>query len=189
MNVAVKETVGMRIAEGFREREQEIVDLFAATFAASEGAEEGALIGRLVRDQFAGAAEGDIHVFTARKGEALVGGAVFTRLRYDADGRAVFILAPMAVAPDRQRQGIGQRLLMHGLGAVRAAGVDVALTYGDPNFYSRVGFRPITQDQAAAPFRLQHPEGWLGQSLTDAPLTPLQGPSRCVAALDDPVFW
>ena len=68
-------------------------------------------------------------------------------------------------------------------------GVVITVTYGDPAFYGRVGFKPITQTDAPAPFALRHSEGWLGQTLTDAVLTPLRGPARCVPALDDPVFW
>lgn len=68
-------------------------------------------------------------------------------------------------------------------------GVDVVVTYGDPGYYSRVGFKPVSEAFAPAPFRLQHPEGWQAQSLTEAELTPLKGPSRCVSALNDPAFW
>ena len=170
-------------------REQEIVDLFAATFAASEGPDEGALIGKLARDQMGGTAPADLFVFTAWEGETLVGGIVFSRLVYPEDARVVFVLAPVAVVPDRQGTGIGQKLLAHGLAHLRDAGIDIALTYGDPKYYAKVGFVPITQDFAAAPFDLQYPHGWLGQSLTAAEMTPLKGPSRCIAALDDPVYW
>ncbi|MCG5517084.1 MULTISPECIES: hypothetical protein [unclassified Ectothiorhodospira] len=41
----------------------------------------------------------------------------------------------------------------------------MVLTYGDPNYYSRIGFKPITEALAPAPFTLKQPEGWLGQSL------------------------
>ena len=54
---------------------------------------------------------------------------------------------------------------------------------------ARVGFMPIREADAQAPFALNHPEGWLARSLTKQPLTPLKGPSRCVEALNDPVFW
>jgi predicted N-acetyltransferase YhbS len=93
------------------------------------------------------------------------------------------------VATDRQRQGIGQRLLRHGLASLRNAGVDIVMTYGDPRYYAKVGFRPISETDARAPFALKHPEGWLAQSLTDRAMTPLKGPSRCVEALNDPLFW
>jgi predicted N-acetyltransferase YhbS len=170
-------------------REEEIIRLFNATFAASEGMEEGALIGDLVRNLLAGTAEKDLFVFTAEEGGNMIGGIVFSRLAYDQDDRTVFVLAPVAVATDRQGKGIGQRLLTHGLAALRSVGVDIVMTYGDPNFYAKVGFIPISEADAQAPYPLNHPEGWLGQSLTDREMAPLKGPSRCVEALNDPVFW
>jgi putative acetyltransferase len=48
---------------------------------------------------------------------------------------------------------------------------------------------PVSQDDMPAPFSLQHPEGWLGQSLNGAPMAPLKGPSHCVEAFNDPAFW
>ena len=73
--------------------------------------------------------------------------------------------------------------------ALRKAHVDMAVTYGDPGYYSKIGFKQITEVFARPPFNLKHPEGWLAQSLTEAEMTPLTGPSCCVDALNDPVFW
>lgn len=171
------------------EREADLVDLVTATFSASEGAGEGALVGGLARALLSETAPDDLRVFTASDGGVLVGAAIFTRLRYPEDPRTVFLLSPMAVATDRQGQGVGQALLRHALAELRADGVDVAITYGDPAFYGKVGFLPLTEDVAAAPLPLHQPEGWIGQSLTGAPLKPLAGPCSCVEALNDPRLW
>lgn len=179
----------MEISQAGRGREPELVALFTATFAASEGEAEGALIGDLVRRQLADTPAPDLYVFTAEAEGTIVGGAIFSRLTYDRDERSVFVLGPAAVATERQGGGIGQRLLAYGLQRLREDGVDIAMTYGDPSYYARVGFAPISEAFAPAPFRLQHPEGWLAQSLTGTEMTPLQGEARCIAALDDPVFW
>ncbi|MEA3642520.1 MAG: N-acetyltransferase [Lamprobacter sp.] len=170
-------------------REEALIELFRATFTASEGAEEGTLIGDLVRNLLASTAQPDRFVFIAEENGALIGGILFSRLTYEQDQRTVFVLGPVAVATEQQGQGIGQRLLNHGLAALRSAGVDIAMTYGDPGYYAKVGFRPIREADAPAPFKLKQPEGWLAQSLTDRAMTSLQGPSRCVEALNDPVFW
>lgn len=179
----------MKFVTGFKRREADITGLFAATFTASEGAEEGALIGDLVRDFLGGTAEGDLFVFTAEEAGKIVGGIVFSRLTYTDDDRTVFVLGPVAVATDQQGRGVGQRLLTYGLTALRAAGVDIVVTYGDPAYYSKVGFTPISEAFAPAPFKLSHPEGWLVKALTDTELTPLKGAARSVAALDNPAFW
>ena len=179
----------MELSTGCKGKEQEVIDLLAATFAASEGAEEGALIGDLARNLLATTGDADILVFTAREERALIGAIIFSRLTYDQDGRTVFLLGPVGVATDRQGAGVGQRLLAHGIAALRKNGVDVAVTYGDPNYYSKVGFQPITEEFARAPFKLKYPNGWLGQSLKDGQMTPLNGPSRCVEAFHRPDYW
>ncbi|GIW07602.1 MAG: N-acetyltransferase [Dehalococcoidia bacterium] len=60
--------------------------------------------------------------------------------RMDAVG-----LGPMAVAPSRQRQGIGSGLVEAGLAACRSLGHPVAGVLGYPAFYSRFGFQPATR--------------------------------------------
>jgi len=65
----------------------------------------------------------------------------------------------------------------------------VALTYGDPNYYARVGFAPISATDIPPPKPLSFPHGWLGQSLSGKTLDALPGPSRCAPALNDPSFW
>ena len=168
---------------------ERIAALFAATFRDSEGPEEGALIGALARRLIEETPAEDLRVVTAWEDGTLVGGIFFTRLTYEGDPRTVFMMAPVAVATAHQGKGIGQRLITQGLDALRQEGVDIAVTYGDPAFYGCVGFKPVSEAELPAPRPLGQPEGWIAQSLTDAPLTPVRGPSRCVAAFDDPALW
>lgn len=180
----------MRYALAGTDRAEEIAGHFAATFTASEGAGEGALIGALVRSLLSTTEPGALRVFTARDEDGTLAGCIlFTRMDYAGEARRVFLMAPVAVAPGRQGEGIGQALIRHGLDRLRTEGIDVALTYGDPAYYGRTGFRPVTQADVAAPFPLQFPEGWLGQALDDGPLAPLAGPVRCAPAFDDPKYW
>ena len=169
--------------------EDEIAALFEDSFTEAEGAEEGAKIGQLARDLLATTPPEDVAAFTAHQGCKIVGGAFLSRLRYAGDGRSVFVLGPVAVQPDHQRRGIGQALLRHALAALGARGVDVVLTYGDPAYYGRVGFVPISETFAAAPYPLQMPHGWQAQALHGKPLTALSGAVRCVPAFDNPAFW
>lgn len=179
----------MEFSTDYVDRQTEIAALFAATFTASEGDEEGALIGDLARRLMADTPQEDLRVFTALDGEVVIGSIIFSRLTYEHDARSVFVLGPVAVATDHQGQGIGQQLIKHGIDGLRREGVHIVLTYGDPSFYGRVGFAPIDEADVAAPYKLQYPEGWLGQSLTGTALTTIAGASRCVAAFNDPAFW
>jgi predicted N-acetyltransferase YhbS len=181
--------VDVEFSAGMRGRERQIIDLFIAAFTESEGAQEGALIGDFVHHMLHGTHKRDLFVFTAEEAGQIVGSVIFSRLNYDQDGRVVFILSPLAVATEHQGRGIGQRLVTYGLNALKAAQVDVAVTYGDPSYYSKVGFSQISEAFAAAPFALTRPEGWLAQSLTDTELAPLRGSPRCVEALSNPALW
>lgn len=179
----------VEVTSGWCGREDEIAELFCRTFSVSEGAEEGEVVGRLARDLLATTPEGDLRVFLARQDAALGGCIIFTRLTFREDARRVFLLSPVAVAPEVQGRGLGQRLISHALGALRVEAADVAVTYGDPGFYGRVGFVPVTVDQVPPPQPLGQPEGWLAQALTGGPLAPFVGPARCAPALDDPAYW
>jgi putative acetyltransferase len=49
-------------------------------------------------------------------------------------------LAPMAVVPSHQREGIGSSLVGEGLRACREAGHRIVIVVGHPEFYPRFGF-------------------------------------------------
>lgn len=173
----------------YNDKADVIIAMFYDTFTTSEGDEAGTLIKALVTDMLTSLASDDIHVFSAIENGELLASIIFTRMTYADDTRSVFILAPVAVATAHQGKGLGQRLINHALQALLDGGVDVALTYGDINFYSKVGFAHITKADAQPPLPLQYPEGWLGQTLTKRPFFPLKGPSKCVVPLDDPRHW
>lgn len=179
----------MQLATGHAGWGPQIIDLCAAAFTASEGEAEGASIARLVTDLLGSIPSEDVLVVRALEGDELVGAAGFSRLRYDEDDRTVFLLSPVAVRADRQGEGVGQTMLTYGLDLLRERGVDVVLTYGDPTYYAKVGFRQVAEHLAAPPHPLSDPRGWLGQSLTDRDMRPLAGRSQCVPALDRPEYW
>ncbi|MEX0307781.1 MAG: GNAT family N-acetyltransferase [Ruegeria sp.] len=174
---------------GYREREAEISGLFRDVFSASEGAEEGALIGALTQSMMATTSTDDLNVFFACDGGVLAGCIFFSRVKYEEDNRQVFILSPVAVRTDRQKSGVGQALIQFGLQRLREDGVDYVLTYGDPRYYCKTGFQPISEAFARAPLHLNHPYGWLGQPLSQRGNAPLKGASSCVEALNRPELW
>ncbi len=51
------------------------------------------------------------------------------------------------------------------------------------------GYRVHSEATLPAPMPLSHPQGWIAQSLTDAPLTPVKGPAACVSRFDSPDLW
>lgn len=62
-------------------------------------------------------------------------------------------LAPLAILPARQKQGIGSQLIRAGLEQCRELGYDYAVVLGGPKYYTRFGF------QKASTFGLQNEYG------------------------------
>lgn len=54
-------------------------------------------------------------------------------------------LAPMAVLPEYQNQGIGSQLVRQGLAACQAGDWQVVIVLGHTAFYPRFGFRPASE--------------------------------------------
>ena len=53
-------------------------------------------------------------------------------------------LTPMSVRPDRQRRGVGTRLIRDALGRAEEAGEPAVLVEGIPGYYPRFGFEPAS---------------------------------------------
>jgi predicted N-acetyltransferase YhbS len=81
----------------------------------------------------------------ARDGERLIGSVQYWDIALDDGHRrhALTLLGPVAVAPDRQQEGIGKALVARSLAAADARGHDAILLIGDPEYYSRFGFSQL----------------------------------------------
>ncbi len=178
----------MKISVFCPEQSQDVIRLFTRAFSDSEGKEEGASIGRLVAELISTTDKQDIIGFVSVVEEAIVGCIFFTRLWLPSN-KSAFILSPVAIATEQQGKGIGQQLIKHGIVFLKAKKIDLVFTYGDPAFYSKVGFIPITEDIVKAPLKLTHPEGWLAQSLNDSVIDVEHGRTKCVKALGRPKYW
>lgn len=86
--------------------------------------------------------------------QQIVGHILFSEVCIVRDGQVApaLSLAPMAVIPDRQRQGIGSLLVQAGLDACRRRGDRVILVLGHPGFYSRFGFAADKARLLSSPF-------------------------------------
>jgi putative acetyltransferase len=74
----------------------------------------------------------------------VVGHILFTPVTLrDADATSHAVgLAPMAVEPAHQRQGIGSNLVLAGLDTCSRRGDELVFVVGHPDFYPRFGFVP-----------------------------------------------
>ena len=77
---------------------------------------------------------------------SLVGHIMFSPVTLpDHDALRLMGLAPMAVAPPRQRSGIGSLLVKAGLDACRELDTDAIVVLGHPEYYPRFGFLPASR--------------------------------------------
>ncbi len=118
--------------------------------------------------------------------EWLAGHIAFTRCAVGTQEGQVALLGPLAVAPARQRQGIGAGLIAEGLTRLRDAGVRHVLVLGDPAYYGRFGFRPERGILPALPVPAAWEEAWQGLALSPGALT---GRLRVPLPWQDSKLW
>lgn len=168
-------------------RAQDVIKLITDVFTDSEGVGEGNLIGQLAKALIETSSD-DVFSFTAVEGDEVLASIFFSRLVL-SNHQTAFILAPVAVATDRQKQGIGQQLIRFGIEQLKSKGIELLFTYGDPNYYSKVRFVPITEEEVKAPLTLSYPHGWLAQSLTQDEIDLKGITTHCIPALNDQRYW
>ena len=76
----------------------------------------------------------------AEEGGHIVGQAAFSPIEIDGKPCDWHGLGPIAVAPERQRTGIGSALIEEGLGRLHRLGAGGCMLVGDPAYYRRFGF-------------------------------------------------
>ena len=102
---------------------------------------------------------------------------------------AAALLAPLAVVPASQGQGVGRALIAHGAGLLAARGVQLLFVLGDPAYYTRHGFEPAIPHGLIAPYPILPEAAWMVRALAPAVLGQAQGTVACATALDKPEYW
>jgi putative acetyltransferase len=88
-------------------------------------------------------ADGDLLLSMTAHGPEPIGHIAFSRLLLnEAPSMRGCALAPLAVSPAAQGQGIGTRLVKEGLARMARAGLDLVIVLGEPDYYGRFGFDP-----------------------------------------------
>ena len=122
------------------ERPEDAEGIRAVNLAAFETKVEADLVDAL-RDQAA-----PIVSLVAEDAGEMVGHILFSPVTLDkGPGLLMMGLAPMAVLPGRQRQGIGSRLVRSGLQRCRSAGAAAVFVLGHATYYPRFGFVPASR--------------------------------------------
>jgi len=79
--------------------------------------------------------------FVADDAGEIVGHTMLSHVGLAGSDRELLELAPLAVVPGRQREGVGSALTRAVLAAADASGEPLVLVLGDPRYYVRFGFR------------------------------------------------
>lgn len=105
----------------------------------------------------------------------VVGHILFTPLTVISESGLVdaLSLAPMAVLPSHQRQGIGSRLVEAGLQECRDQGHRIVFVLGHPEFYRRFGFSSEVARRLDSPFG--RGDAWMARELVTGALEGIHG--------------
>jgi putative acetyltransferase len=156
------------------------------------GETEGPVIVKLVNDLLADPTAKPVLSMIALHQDQIVGHILFTNSvikGYESIGSA--ILAPLAVDPDFQNQGLGSSLISEGLKILVASGVKLVFVLGHPDYYPRSGFKPAGRYGFEAPYPIPEAveEAWMVQELNPGYIGSVKGSIICAEVLDRPEHW
>jgi putative acetyltransferase len=83
----------------------------------------------------------------AREDGDAIAHVLFSSITIEGRDRTIsaLALAPLAVTPQRQNQGIGSQLVEFGLSKCRELGHGIVVVVGEPDYYQRFGFQSASQ--------------------------------------------
>jgi putative acetyltransferase len=121
------------------------------------------------------------------------GPILFTKARLLNSPReiAVSFLAPLAVEPKFQRQGVGNGLLNKGLEHLSKSGVKLVFVVGYPSYYPRHEFAPAGTLGFETPYPILklHANAWMVKALRPDVIGSVSGKVVCCDTLNKPALW
>jgi len=152
--------------------------------------EENKVIMNLVQELSREVTSPSIKSLVAEVDNQVIGYVSFSPIFLKSDPRiSGYILAPLAVSPENQKQGVGSNLIKSGINMLTKDGVGVLLVYGDPAYYGRFGFKEEIGRSFVPPYTLQYPFGWTGMMLNETSIPEQSIQFECVSALSKPDLW
>lgn len=124
-----------------------------------------------------------------------VGHILFTRvyINYMSTTQPlIHILAPLAVIPEYQKQGIGGMLINNGLKKLKEMGSEMVFVLGHMDYYPKYGFIADAKKigySAPYPIPEEFANAWMVQSLKSDEFTIGKGNVICSPALNEPEHW
>ncbi len=118
-----------------------------------------------------------------------VGHILFTSATVQAASAS--LLAPLAVTPGFQNQGIGGQLIKRGLSMLTESGIDLVFVLGYPNYYHRHGFETAGRLGLHAPYPIpeKNADAWMVQALRPGVIGEVTGTLTCADAINNLKYW
>jgi predicted N-acetyltransferase YhbS len=102
----------------------------------------------------------------------IIGHILFTKMKIGA--HPSLALAPVAVLPEYQNQGVGGKLIVAGHRIARELGHDSVILVGHPAYYPRFGYKLASKWGIKAPFDVPD-EAFMALELVEGGLTGVSG--------------
>jgi putative acetyltransferase len=157
------------------------------------GKDKGPVIAKLVNDLLNDETAIPILSLVAVVDAKLVGHILFTKavITKSENSISAQILAPLAILPDEQRKGIGEKLINEGLRLLKESGTELVFVLGHPTYYPRCGFIPAGAQGFEAPYPIpeEHAEAWMVQGFNGDILKNNAGKIQCSKVLNEPQHW
>jgi putative acetyltransferase len=179
----------LEIRQSIKSDLAEILHVERQAFGDDEGPEIVELVKELLNDT---SAMPLLSLLAIKDGNA-VGHILFTRAHLSTSSGPVSVvnLAPLAVLPEAQSQGIGGRLIQEGLRQLSESGVELVFVLGDYTYYPRSGFQPASPLGFEAPYPIAEEiaDAWMVQELRPGVIGRVTGKVICADALNKPELW
>jgi putative acetyltransferase len=120
----------------------------------------------------------------ASREDKTIGHVMFSALSIETEYGSVeaLALAPVAVVPKAQGQGVGSALIREGLRRCRDLGYSIVIVVGEPDYYSRFGF----SSNLARKLRSRYSgEAFMALELTPQALNGVEGDVRYPPPFED----
>jgi putative acetyltransferase len=103
----------------------------------------------------------------------------------------VSLLAPLAIIPKFQKQGVGGNLIKKGVELLSKSNVDLVFVLGYPKYYPRYGFIPAGKLGFEASYSIpeKDADAWMVLALRPDLIGKISGRVVCCDALDKPQYW
>ncbi len=169
-------------------KSKSIQNFFKKVFTKSEGKKEGNIVSNLSFKLAKSIDEKNVIGIEGKIKNKIIAYIFLTKLSFKEDC-LVYLLAPVAVDSKIQKKGMGKKIIRYGINYLKQNKVDILMTYGDPNYYSKLGFKKTKISLIPAPFKLSQPIGWLINKISSKKIPTFKKKPLCVLPFRNRKLW